>query len=258
MLRIKSADKKDIPHIYDFCSECLLGTRIICQINAYGLDKVFFSVWLCTDDEEKVLGVICKFDDSVTLICTEEADSEDIRTFLDMIGCGTISCTFETAVKLKFENPTTKNAYIYKGAYDGGICGELNEDNYKSAYTLISKSIPDSFSDDEEAYLSFLSDFTYRKRRGMARIKGFTENGRVISCALTSAETENASLISGVACDPSQRKSGLGKKTVLSLAEELRKENKSVYVIALNESAEGFYEHIGFKFNEKISFIERK
>ena len=43
-----------------------------------------------------------------------------------------------------------------------------------------------------------------------------------------------------------------------SIKVKLKKEGKDVYVIALNESAQGFYEHIGFEFTENISFIERK
>ena len=42
------------------------------------------------------------------------------------------------------------------------------------------------------------------------------------------------------------------------LIRQLENENKTVYVIALNESAEGFYKHIGFEEVEKIAFIERK
>ncbi|MBQ7118355.1 MAG: GNAT family N-acetyltransferase [Clostridia bacterium] len=257
MLRIRSADNSDFSHISRLCSHSVLGTKIMCQIGAYGLDKSFFSVWLCTDSDE-ILGIICKLEDDITLIYSSEENTEDIRTSVDMIGYSSVCCTYEMALKLEYECFTTKKAYFYAGKHIGEMCDEITENHYRDAYSLICRNIPGSFSDTKEAYLSFLSDFTYRRRRGMARIKGFTERNEVISCALTSAETEQAAIISGVACDSMHRKSGLGKNTVLSLAEELHKENKTVYVIALNESAEGFYEHIGFEFKEKISFIERK
>ncbi len=258
MLKIKSAKNKDIPALSSFCKNSVLGTKIMCQINAYGLERDFLSVWCCTNEDETILAVICKFEDSMTLVSRAEDNSDDIRIFLDMIGFGSLCCSYETAVKLNYTDFTTKKAYIYKGKYDGEVFGELTEDCYKDCYSFICKNIPDSFADTKEAYLSFLSDFTYRKRRGLARIKGFAEKGVTYSCALTSAETNSSAIISGVACDASYRKSGLGKKTVLSVAEELKSENRNVYVIALNESAEGFYEHIGFEFTENISFIERK
>jgi len=45
---------------------------------------------------------------------------------------------------------------------------------------------------------------------------------------------------------------------VLSIVERLLADKKTPYVIALNESAEGFYEHIGFIQREKIAFCERE
>lgn len=258
MLRIKLTDKKDLSSLASICENSLLGTKIMCQINAYGLERDFLSVWHCVTEDEYIVAVISKFEDNITLLCRDTVFTDDIKTFLDMIGYISLCCSCETADKMNYVSAKVKKAYIYNGSYDGEVFNEFGEENYKQCYSLICKNIPDSFAYTKDAYLSFLSDFTFRKRRGLARLKGYAENGNVYSCALTSAETGNSAIISGVACDGIYRKKGLGKKTVLSLSEELKSENKDVYVIALNESAEGFYEHIGFQFTEKISFIERK
>ncbi len=258
MLRIKSAENKDIPFITRFCERSVLGTKILCQINAYGLERDFLSVWYCAAEDNATVAVISKFENNITLLCSDTDFIGDIEVFVNMIGFDSLSVSYETAQKMSETDFVSKKAYVYKDSYSEEVFSELTEEYYKNCYNLISKNIPDSFDETEEAYLSFLSDFTFRKRRRLARIKGYTENGEVYSCALTSAETDTSAIISGVACDLSLRKKGLGKKTVLSLAEELKSENKDVYVIALNESAEGFYEHIGFEFTEKISFIERK
>ncbi len=257
MLRIKLADCNELNTISAICHGTLLGTKIMCQIKAYGFERDFLYVWLCLDDEENPVGVICKFEDSITLDGSFNSGVEDVKTFLDMIGFGSLCCTYKVALHLGYNESDTKNAYVYTGEYRGEALSDLPEMYYKECYSLISRNIPDSFSETEEAYLSFLSDFTFRQRRGLARIKGYSEY-KVLSCALTSAETDDSAIISGVACDVGCRKQGLGKKTVLSLAQELKNENKAVYVIALNEKAEGFYGHIGFEFKEKISFIERK
>ena len=258
MLRIRLADSNDFNEIKALCEGSVLGTKILCQVNAYGFEREFLCVWLCEDSEEDAVGVIGKFEDSITLIYSSDKATEDVKAFLDMIGYGSVSCASEAALRLGFSESVTKKAYAYRGEYRGGFVAALTEEYYRKSYTLISENIPDSFSDTDEAYFSFLSDFMFRQRRGFARIKGYTEDGKVLSCALTSAETDNAAIISGVACEVANRKTGLGKRTVLSLAEELKRENKEVYVIALNEKAEGFYEHIGFEFEEKITFIERK
>ncbi|MBE6774707.1 MAG: GNAT family N-acetyltransferase [Ruminococcaceae bacterium] len=257
MLRIKLAENKDIPFVSSFCGSSLLGTKILCLLNAYGTERDFFSVWYCTDENE-IQAVISKFDGSVTVLCNEEKCLGDIKAFLDMIGYTSLCCSERVAPVLASQGFTAKKAYIYRGKHCGECVSDLGEELYRDCYSLICENIPDSFESDEEAYLSFLSDFTFRRRRGLARLKGYTENGRLYSCALTSAETDRAAIISGVACDSSFRRKGLGKVTVLSVAEELKREGKAAYVIALNESAEGFYEHIGFQLTEKISFIERK
>ncbi len=258
MLRIKLADCNDYNTISALCHSSLLGTKIICQVNAYGFERNFLNVWLCLDGEEKTVAVICKFEDSITLDGSFNNDAEDAKTFLDMIGFGSLCCTYETALQLNYGDSYTKKAFVYASEYSGELFSDLSEMYYKDCYSVICRNIPDSFSETEDSYLSFLSDFTFRHRRGLARIKGYAEKDKVLSCALTSAETDDSAIISGVACDSRCRKKGLGKKTVLSLAQELKNENKTVYVIALNEGAEGFYEHIGFEFKEKISFIERK
>ncbi len=257
MLRIKSVEAKDVALISTFCRNDILGTKVMCQINAYGLERDFLSVWQCQDGDN-LYGIICKFEDSMTLVGRFDKCSEDVKLFLEMIGYRHICCTSFVAEKLKYTDYTNKKGYVYTGKYEDEAFEEFTEDYYKDCYSLISEHIPESFENTTEAYLAFLSDFTYRKRRGLARIKGYSEKGRVYSCALTAAETEDSAIISGVVCAPEGRKSGIGKKTVLSIAKELQKENKKAYVIALNESAEGFYEHIGFELKEKISFIERK
>ena len=258
MLRIKSVENKDIDILSELCCKTLLGTKIMCQLTAYGIERDFLKAWCCLGDGDEIQGVICKLEGSITMDLFGDTDSEDIRTFLDMIGFDSLCCSAETARKLNYSDTTDKKAYVYDGIYNGETIGCITEEYYRGCYSLICKSIPDSFTDTKEAYMYFLSDFTYRQRRNLARIKGFAENGKAYSCALTAAETDFGAIISGVACDEANRKSGFGKKTVLTLAEELKNEGKAVYVIALNESAEGFYEHIGFKFKEIISFVERK
>ena len=151
-----------------------------------------------------------------------------------------------------------KNGYRFSGLADEFVCDALTEDDFKSAYDLISREIPGSFKSGRDAYLSFVSDFTFRQRRSMARGVCKHCDGKLISVAVTSCETENAAVISGVACDSSLRKKGYGKLTVLSMVYSLLKDGKTPYVIALNESAEGFYEHIGFVKTEIIAFVERE
>lgn len=257
MPMLKRATAEDFAEIQQLCRGSITGTRILCYILAYGFERDFLEIWVIRDSAA-LTGVLVKFYDDATLICSENADLEQLSAFIGMFYFRRLMCKAELCRALGFEDITVKNAYRFVGKAEYLEAEPLEEEDYEAAYSLISREIPDSFSSEKEAYLSFLSDFTFRKRRGLARGVCTRHGGRVASVALTSSETENAAIISGVACDSNLQKRGLGKKTVLSLVNELNKNNKQVYVIALNGSAEGFYEHIGFVKTEKIGFVERK
>ncbi len=251
---LKIAQEKDLDAISQFCEGDLTGTRIMCYCLAYGFGRDFFNCWINLAGDE-IKGVVAKFYDSITIKIKDTCEVDEIRQFCEMLGYDEIMCSEKCCETLGFIPSQTKKAYVFRGNAGEYTSDNLGEECYKQLYTLISEAIPSSFKADNESYLSWLSDFTFRKKRGLARSKGITENGRLLSCVMTSSETKFSAIISGVACKSTSRKTGLGKKTVLSAVRELESEGKDVYVIALNGSAEGFYEHIGFELNERICFI---
>lgn len=241
---LKLAKAEDAEKIKAFCNDYPLGVRIVCQFEAYGFSRDFLKVWF-SETGDNVEAVLCSFDDSLTLCASEEADCEEIASFLKMLG-GKLCCEAGTCERLGFKASKSKTMFLYSSHAAEHVEVKNNAD-MKQVYALISRSIPDSFAQNENAYLSFLSDFTFRKRRSKARLKVIEKDGRVISCAITAAESDNAALISGVACDEAARGTGLGRKTVEALCFELCSEGKKVYVIALNDSAQSFYRRIGFE-----------
>lgn len=254
---LKRASGENLPLIREICEGSIIGTKILCLVTAYGFERDFLECWVMIDGG-KVTAVLTRFYDDLTLLTTDDADKEQLLSFLGMFSYNSLCCTKSCSDFLEMTADSVKNGYVYTSDASGYCCDTLEEDDYRKAYELICTEIPGSFSGEREAYLSFLSDFTFRKRRDLARGVCTHTEGKVSSVALTSSETDKSAIISGVACDSTLQKRGLGKKTVLSLVNSLKRENKSVYVIALNESAEGFYEHIGFTKEEKIAFTERK
>lgn len=252
---LKLAGENHLQAICDFCKNDIIGTKIACYCLAYGFDKDFFNVWInCIDKEIKA--VIVRFYDSVTIKALEDCECEEIRDFCCMLMCSEISCDDSTAATLQLDGGEVKKAYLFRGNADGYRLADVSEEYYSQLYELVAENIPGSFINTRDAYLSWLSDFTYRKRRGLSRSKGVIEDGVMYSSVITSSETDSAAVLSAVATSREDRGTGLGKTTVLSAANELIGENKKVYVIALNESAEGFYEHLGFEFESRIHFIK--
>lgn len=247
---LKLAENKDIDAIRDICGGDLTGTRIVCYAEAYGFERDFLQIWF--DEENKV--VVAKFYDSITL-AGDSVSSDEISDFIRMVGFKNMELTYDNCEKLGFKADCVKKAYVFSGASQNCGAENLGEEYYKSLYSLVCENIPGAFKNSEEAYLSFLSDFTFRKKRGLARCKGIISDGKLVSSVITSAETADCALLSAVSSEKRFRGQGLGRNTVLSITDELVKENKKVFVVALNESAQGFYEHIGFEFYDKIATV---
>lgn len=244
---LKLAEKKDIDRLLSLCEGDLLGTRIGCYALAYGFERDFLNIWFDETSET----VIAKYYDSVT-VSGDCGSADEILQFLSVIGFKSLELTQKNSEKLHINVDVIKKSYVFSGESENLGAENIGEEYFKSLYTLVCDSIPGSFENTKEAYLSFLSDLTFRLRRGLARCRGFVSDSKVASSVITSAETESSALLSAVACDKEHRGKGLGKRTVLSIVDELKSENKKVFVIALNESAESFYEYLGFEFFEKI------
>ena len=254
---LKLAVESDKARIDAFCSKIPLGARISCNMAAYGLEFDFFNVWYGEDGGilNSVVGSFCGV---LTVCVADNANYSEIADFLSMCNYSSLCAEKETLNKLSFPSGTDKRMFVYKGGSSAPTAEPCPQDLLKAAYSLIARSIPNAFAEDEQSYLAWLSDFTFRQRRSLARIKAICSDDTVLSCALTAAESETAAIISGVACDASTRGAGLGKKTVLSLANELLSEGKKVYVIALNDGAGAFYEKIGFEPCGTVSYTEKE
>lgn len=255
---LKLLDENELSEIQNICRNSIIGTRICSYALSYGFDKSFLMLWGDITDCGLVT-VVAKFDNTMSILTTNKTDFKELSEFINVIGADEIVTDDKTALHLGFNEINIKQGFLYRGNNELTVkTDEPYEGDFREIYNLISIAIPDSFINTKEAYLSFLSDFTYRSNRGYAKARCIKSNGKVVACALTSAQSESCALLSGIACRESYRKYGYGKQVVLSLAESFISENKKVYVIALNESAEGFYKHIGFIECEKIAFIKRK
>ncbi len=251
MLRLLG--ENDLDTVKQLTCDSLLGARIRCYALCYGFDKSFIDFWA----GDSV--IVARFENVFTVKADESVCYEELREFLDVIGADDIVTDELTAISLGFNDFDTKNGFVYVGdsfySYD---VKPLDDSFLPELYDVISEAIPNSFSKDKNAYLSFLSDYMYRSSRGFSRAYGICISDKLVSTVITSSETDESAIISGVACLERYRSFGYGKKTVLTLSSVLKNENKKVYVIALNESAEGFYKHIDFEHCCRIAYISKK
>lgn len=257
MLKLARLDQRD--EIIKFCENQALGVRISSYLLTYGFDFEFVSYWLEEIDGE-IVCVIAKFEQNITVCMNNKANGEQVREFLQVIGYATLQTRTSIAKALGFSEFEQKQMLKFASNKISSIFEPplINKDtqNLKQCYELIAKSIPNSFESSKQAYNFWLSDFTFKKRRNLARIFTAEKNETCIACAMTASESKNEALMSGVACKENYRGTGLGKKVVLGLVDVLIKENKAVFIIALNDGVEKFYQKIGFENYKKIAYIQ--
>ena len=251
---LKSVNDSEISRVTDFLAKYPLGVYISSKLLTYGTNRDFLKVWY-SEAQGEIKAVISSFYSAVT-VCADDTDFEEIYSFLSFYGYKSICGEKKLILKCGFDLSYEKTMYRFD--FNDYVTDDkpVSSCDMKKVYKLICENIPGSFEDTNEAYLSFLSDFTFRQRRNKARVKAFIKDEDILSCALTSAEDKNNAIISGVASSNKARGKGYGKKVVLWLANELKNEGKDVYVIALNDSAKAFYEKIGFNKIITVGYTE--
>ena len=236
-----------------FCADSLYGTYILCRFLCYGNDYPFARCYVDRDGD-RIRTALSVLEDTAVLLVSDATDYEELTVCLPLLGVKTVLTDASTANQLPFSCVKTKTVL----QFDGPVLTAQAADDapMPAVYHLIADAIPGSFLKTKEAYLSFLSDFTFRRNRGSARLKAVLMNDSLVACALTAAETDAAAVISGVACNKAQRGKGFGKAAVFAMISALQRERKSAYVIALNDSAVGFYRSLGFSESGKAAWLQ--
>ena len=235
-----------------FCADSLCGAYILCRYHCYGNSYPFARCYVDCD-VDTVCTAVSVLEGTAVILTGDKTDFEELGVCLPMIGIRSVMTDEESARKLPFPCVKIRQALRFDGTAPDAYAAD--DAPLREVYDLIAALIPNAFSQDKEAYLHFLSDFTFRRNRGCARLKTVLENDMVAACALTAAETERAAVLSGVACRADCRGKGYGKAVVHALCADLQREEKAAYVIALNDSAVGFYQKLGFHETNRMAWL---
>ncbi len=206
--------------------------------DAYGAGEKFFSVWVQTDENEKMTAVISSLSGDVTLALKEEADFEEINGFLKAIGFSSIflnkkySDFFplekkQTGKIMKLEKVLSETYYIFP------------EPDYKAVFNLL-------FEENEVSFSDWFTDISHRIRHGSAIADTVVENGKTVACAFCQAKSGCDALIGSVKTDKNYRNKGFGTLTVTRLCSYLQKNGFRVYLCREENKNKDFYSRIGF------------
>lgn len=253
---LKLCNNEDIEPLKNFLDVSdPLAAYILCRIECYGFEKSFCETWLCLG-ERGITAALSVFCGNAVIYNAGTADFEELGLFLRS-GCfNTLLTDLLAAEKLSFTDYEKKQALLYGTEPPEAVCGTASE--YKQTYSLLCECFPHEYSNVKEQYLEWLSDLTFRKRRGFARVKSVFEGGELCANVLTVAETSKNAVIGGVCCAKEKRGRGFAGAAVLSAVSELKSENKDVFVLAKDDVANGFYKKLGFEFYKNVAYIERR
>ena len=213
------------------------AVKIAAMVRAYGLSRPFLRTY--AGEGGSVLSVM---DGVATLYPGTDADEAllFIRMSPDVHALRTdaeaakrfalsIGAPYKTGVTMEYRGDPVLNA-------------SAESLSPRDVYLLLS----DVFGGSLPPFDVWYADVSHRLRHGVCRIAGVRERGKVVSCAMTVAETETAFMIGAVATHPDVRGRGYASAVVRSLVASGQAAGKRVLISPKNEAARALYERLGF------------
>lgn len=222
------------------------------DLKKYGMDKTFVKTWIQKKNDD-ITSVILMYYNGMhifslnydydlkelsifinnkkpTMICGEKRTIEDIYQFLDIN-----NYNIETGFVRKLNNLKLNDRTEVKNA---------DEADFRKIAKLLYEDEDLGSSYELDALTEQLLD---RNKQGYARNYVIRDSNNVIAHAGTGAENEKVAMLGYVITDPLYRGKGLAKKVCTAVCEDLRKENKDVFLINYSTESTALYDKLGFE-----------
>lgn len=211
--------------------------KILSIAQAYGVGEPFSQFWVQDGGP-----CIAKLDDTVVLN-EGNADWNELGEFLRMLDVKNVSCPEEVAKRLGLPISGQGEIMCLHGAPETLHSADVEQNpGLREIYALLCAARSETFLPPE--FEPFYMDMSYRTRHGAAMSVGIRREGELVACAICSAMTKHAAVISAVAVLPQHRRKGLGKSAVTALLSLLNRE--AVYLMRADGENEEFYRSLGF------------
>lgn len=224
---IKLLTDEKIKDFLDFCRTDLFGTVLYTRLLTYGANDPEVMFWYSEKDGK--INAVCGILDGVFSFCKDNsADGEELLSFAEILGAREIydakNCFLLTFNKTT-EQPTAQ---------------DIDGENLKDIFPVIFEDC----KTEKDFFEKWYTDASHKIRHGFIHGKCIYEDGKCVSAALTSGETDKAAIISSVATMKKYRHRGFGERVVNALAASLSQE---VYLLTDKKSTAEWYERIGWR-----------
>ncbi len=233
MIKLLTHEKTE--QFMSFCRDKIPGAVLYTRLLTYGLGDRDSLFWYKENENGQITAAL-GMTDSVLTVCGKDAVScEELMLFAQTVGTREISF------------PNARHILIFEQNEKSPEAQRVTGENLSDLFDVI-------FENDKNRsdYFSvWYTDASHKIRHGL--IHGFSvyRDGKCVSAALTSGETDEIAVISSVATLKEYRCRGLGEATVTALAKSLNKLNKKVYLMTNDDKICDWYIKIGFKHTKR-------
>lgn len=209
--------------------------RILSQLSAYGTGERFLEHWVQLENETPK-AVISRMDGNMTVFC--EKSNEELTEFIQAVGYSTILA--DSKIFPQYWNGEILMRFV--GKAETKISDDIDfSPSIREIYPILESCRGEGFEVPD--FDSFYPDMSHKIRHNLSRVFALRLNGKAVACCLTSAETDNCAIISGVACLPEYRGRGYASTLVAEIVKALG--NRDIFVFCREELV-GFYNKLGF------------
>lgn len=220
--------------------------RIISLYNSYQPELAFVDYWMIADEESgRCTGAIARSGTAFIVFLTSEDDVEEVSSFMRIAGASSVICNGEYKLDLFNTKHITGSVLVRENKFEI-TDPDLNiiEPDIKSAYEVIVSCADENFNPPK--FEDFYVDVNHKLRHNCMRLCGVADKDKLVSVAMTVAESENGAVLGAVACVPEYRKHGYGSSVVKYISNQLIAENKKVYLHRAKNANVSFYNNLGF------------
>lgn len=226
----------------DVCSRSAIGCKIASNIEAYGFDRRFASLW--TDDENAVYCLT----DGTMMIAGTVTRADEALDFIRAVGAGEIICTIRNSDMLSLSSVSSE---LQKGEIMKKQTASLtsdskldsnkeNEVDIRELYAFLTDNGMNLGDDFEPFYL----DLSHKLRHGQALVFSKREENELAGSALVSAVSGKSVLLSAIAIDERYRSRGIGKELMTRV--ENRFPDRTIFIFKEKDKNNAFYRTLGF------------
>lgn len=222
--------------------------RILGVHLTYGIEAPFVRYY--TDGAGSLLTIM----DGVALFHTDELNDE-WNAFLAMNpDIVSVHCTQSIGDQL-IQSRIWKGRVGYTMEFTGELPQSISESvciapHLPAVYELLRDHFP-----SVSPFNSWYPDVSHRLRHGNSHISVILDDEKVISTAMTVAETDNAAVLGQVATHPDFRRRGMAATCVKSTVCQCK--GKKLYILPVDDIALKLYEKLGFKIVDGWAELER-